>query len=254
MAEDEPKTLRDVVNEISSKMRSKAGADFDERIEAFKEFHDPKNEYDNHFIEHASSIFMGDGKSQGIYHETYKHLDDKIPEINGKVSKDLAEEMIEKYVDAFLMKEHKNYEKALKQAEEEGLSKDEIKDLKQNLFNLYVTDENGRPVDLKERAKELTEKSKLEAKQNLRSYALKDSQIYASISMNKATQYLINEHDIIDLHNHLKPKFETAGLKSDDHNLTKSARDLALDYQTHIQGGDMNKRGYRKIDDYKEKS
>lgn len=253
MADEEPKQLKDIVNEISSKMKSKSGASFEERIEAFKEFHDPKKEYDNHFIAHANEIFIGSGSDVGVYHETYKHLDSKIPEVNGKVSKDVAEDMIEKYVDSFLSKTHKDYDKILAEVEEKGLSKDEVKELKENLFNLYVRDEKGNPIRLKDRERAITDKSKLEAKQYLKSFTDNDSQMYASISIQKATRNLIDEHDIYDLHKHIEPKLEDAKFKPIDNNLTKDVNTLAGDYQTLIKGGDLSKRGYKKLDlDYKE--
>ena len=250
MADEEPKKLGDIVNEISSKMKSKAGASFEERIEAFKEFHDPKKQYDLHFFGHADEIFMGSGSDVGVYHETYKHLDSKIPEVNGKISKDVAEDVIEKYVDVFLSKTHKNYDKIINEAEEKGLSKDEIKEMKEKLFNLYVRDENGREISLKDRAKAITDKSKLEAKREIEKYNMQDKQIYASLAIQKATQNLIDEHDIYELHKHLEPVLEESKFKPDDHNLTKSANELALDYRTLIKGEDMTKRGYKKIEEY----
>ncbi|MCK4521110.1 MAG: hypothetical protein KAU20_00930 [Nanoarchaeota archaeon] len=252
-AKKKPKSVEDIINDMQS-VRDKP---FKDRITKFEEFHKPEAQHGLRFQQHAEYAIWGkpsDRKNYpGAYEHAYQKLDSLVKEDDAKLEKeeDILS-ILELYVDKFLEKAMGNkFKEALEHAKEESLSDDDIRDMKNTFIANYLRDERGNPIIYlnKDEAKKHKGKTKMEMIEHLRGMGEEIVKSYHSYLTKKATEGLIKHYDIPDLAKHVKPKFEDAGFKPDDHYLTKSHARLEAEYSALLKGAGetLQKFGYKKI-------
>ncbi|MBI2128711.1 hypothetical protein HYU07_00580 [Candidatus Woesearchaeota archaeon] len=244
------------VDDIIANIQGVVNKPFKERIKKFEEFHAPEKQYDLLFAQHAEYVVMGkpsDRKSfPGAYEEAYKKLDTMLEEDSSKLKKEGdIRAILEVYVDKFLERAMgEKFKDTLEQAKKEGLSEEDIRDMKGSLFSQYHPTREGivNPLS-KEFIKQFVGKTKLEAIEALKGLAENSKKLYASYLNDSATEGLIKQYDVLDLTKHLKPKFKEAGFKPREHYLKKRAHELEAHYEALIKGAgeQLQKYGYEKI-------
>ena len=248
------------VEEILKEYDDMHGKPFKDRIKKFEEFQDPDIAHQDRIAFHAEYTIMGkpsDRKSYpGAYEEAYKVLDSAAAKDTDKVSDiDQLTNMLEKYVDVFLQKAMgEKFKEAMEKAKADGLSEEDIRKMKGNLFqNYHIDPETGKSLNILDESyiKKLKGKKKIELLKHLRGVAEQSKKMYATFLNLKATEHLIEPTDIADLHEYTTPKFEKAGFEHSDHPLTRKALDLANDYATLLSGRDLSEREYKRIKEKK---
>jgi hypothetical protein len=253
-----PKSVEDIINDMQS-VRDK---DFKTRIAKFEDFHKPENQHALRFQQHAEYVIWGnpgDRKNYpGAYEVAYQKLDSIAKDNDDKLGKvDDIMAILHSYADHFLEKAMgSRFKDAIKDAKEAGLDDDEMMEMKNTLLANYLRDRNGRPIMKfldKDQAKKLKGKTKMEVITYLRGVSENTAKQYTSHLISKATEDLIQHYDIAALAKHVKPKFDEAGFKPEDHYLTKPAALLAQHYGILLSGGDVTENGYKKVTKEKKK-
>jgi len=252
-------TIDDVVDkstdDIIQYFQSSRDEDFKTRVKKFEELHGGKHgpTIVAKFGQHAEYIVRGkpsDRKKQpGAYDVAYQKLDSLVEKDTGKLTKEKATNVIEAYVDAFLKAVHSDFDAVIAHAKAEGMDEEGIRELKGNLFGLYHQTERGEFNPLSnDFIKTLAGKTKIEAIESLRSLADDSQKMYTNKLYSKAVEGLLKEEDRLTLAKHIKPKFEKAGFEHDDSHITRGVRQLSLEYRTLLEGKELDKYGYRKVE------
>ncbi|MBW2996529.1 hypothetical protein KY332_04485 [Candidatus Woesearchaeota archaeon] len=244
------------VEEILAEHHGMHGKPFDDRMKKFEEFHDPDKGHQLRFAQHATYVVMGkpsDRKNYpGAHEESYKVLDKSAENDTDKIDDiEKITEILEKYVDTFLEKVHgKEFKEMIAAAEEDGLSKEEIREMKGQEFQRYHRGEKaGETIEniLDEKyIKKLKGKKKMELIEELKEIAANSQKMYAMYLIHKAGEHLIEPTDKFNLHKYTTPIFEKAGFEHEDSPLTRSPFDVANDYAAFIRGFDMSQIGYKR--------
>ncbi len=248
------KSVDEIVGEFQ-KFKKSGGKPFKERAKKFEEFFDPEKFYSALIAQHAEYIARGKPSDltnfPGAYNVAYRKLEEKVSGNYDKVEDDeLLKEIIESYVDTFLEgAATEKLEKAMRIAEEKGLSKEDIQKMKGNLFAQYHMTERGALNPLSDDfIKRLKGKTKIEIIAELSGLANTSINLYSQFLTNKATYDIFDSDDQIDLAEHYAPRFEKEGWKHDDHILTHTYDKLISSIQHLLTGNgkELEKAGYKK--------
>jgi len=251
MGKKKTKSVEDIVNATQSKVNKS----FDQKMKAWEGFHDPEKEHALKFSHEADYVVSGKPSDMenypGAYNESYKKLDSTLEGDYDKLKKDEeVESILETYVDHFLKAAMKDkFDEAMEHAQEEGLSDEDIREMKGNLFGLYHVDaKTGRTINPfdKNFIKQFKGKNKLEAIAALKGLAEQSKKMYREHLIDKATDGLITPYDLAKVAKHVGPKIKKAGFEHEDHPLTMSVSDLTSHYDTLLSGGSMAEHGYKK--------
>ncbi len=255
---EKKKTIDDVidksVDDIIAYFQSHTGEDFKTRIKKFEEFHNEKHGIASKLSQHAEYVVRGKpsdrDKFPGAYEVAYKKLDDLVKKDTGKLDEKQATSVIEAYVDSFLKAVHSDFDEMMKHAKAEGLSEEEIREMKGQLFAQYHTSQEGtiNPLDAQFIKKNVVGKTKIKTIDMLRGLAQTSQEHYTSRLQSRATTNLLKEEDRLAFAKYIKPKLDKAGFEHDDHPLQKTVQQLGTEYTTLLRGGDMSKHGYRHVE------
>ncbi|MBI2664390.1 hypothetical protein HYX10_03540 [Candidatus Woesearchaeota archaeon] len=242
-------------HEVIKYMRSYINEPLEERMKALEEKTDPENEIDELFEQHAEHVVNGNptGKSDdektGSYHAGVAHIEEvfKDKKSSTKLTKDEATSIMEHYVDKALSRIITDFKERIEKAKKAGLTEDEIRSLKGQLFAQHHIDpQTGRRLNPLEDTylRSFRGKTKAQALSRMRTLADNSRTMYRTNLEQRATQDLFTEDDRMELADLLKPKFDKAGLKHPDHPYTKDTSVLIADIVTYLKSGDMRERGY----------
>ncbi|MEK6968723.1 MAG: hypothetical protein AABX51_08945 [Nanoarchaeota archaeon] len=249
-------SLEEIVNKgahhVVKHFKGKRDGPFSDRVKMLEQFHSPNYHLPAVFTQHAEDVVMGRGEKIGAYNAAVT----KLYSLAGKdldVLDDMGklEELAETYVDTFLQyvfgKE--DWDSKMKTIQAEGLSKEDIRKLKGNLFLSYQKGDNLiNPLD-KNILKQMKGKTRVEIRGLLSNIAERTQTNYINHLGYEATEGLIKDTDLFDLAKYMKEKAKDKGFEHPDHPLTRDYRELVGDLSILTAGGDMAKRGYRPLSD-----
>ena len=227
--------------------------DFDKRLKAFKEFHDPHKQIPERFLTHSRYVILGHPSRQdefpGVYNVAHKVLDEKAEKDSDTLTEEQVTEVMEAYVDKFL--EHATgvdepLKEMMEAAKKRGLSDEDLRELKGSMFARYHTEQDGNylnPLD-KGIIKDLTGKTKLDLKTYLSVAADNSLKKYNNLLSKAARNLLVKEKDFTKLVEVMDEEFKDL-YEHDTDLILKEHHELVRDYSTHLQRKDMSQWEYR---------
>lgn len=233
------------VDEIIAHYHKSRGKSFEERIGKFEELHDSENIHQQQLSHHVDYTIFGKPGSEkdfpGAYNEAYKVLDKAAEHDDDKIDDEKKlTEIIERYVDTFLEKAMgSRYKETIEHAKSQGQSDEDIRNLKDQLFGQYHTDDNGRPIAvLSELAikKRMKGKKKIYLVDYLKSIAERNKKAYSAYLGQKITEGLFSDEDRLPMAQYIRPKFEEKGLFHKDDPVMKDHGTQLAEYQLLLVG------------------
>ena len=257
MADEEP-SLEEIVKKgpdaIIEHYRGQAGKGFDDRVKKFKEFHNPENQIPNIIGQKAEDAVIGaQGHDKGAYHaaiETlYKHATHDHFVVDNL---DNLIEIAESYVDAFLSTYlgHDRWHEIQHDIEHAGLSKEDARKFKGNLFSQYTPPgRNGRrvnPLDTEFLKNNFLGKKRTEIRTALKEISDITQENFTGYLLGKARRNLITEDDYVELAKHVGHETEHQGYEHTNHPMTHDYDQLLSTLTNMALGQDLRNNGYRK--------
>ena len=240
--------------DITEYYRGYAGKPFEERAIKFKEFFDPNNNVLLMLGQKAEDAVYGAvGHNKGAFHAGLETLNKYATHDYAVINNiDQMTEISESHVDAFLSTYlgHDKWHEVQHDIEHAGLSKEDSRKFKGNLFSQYTpAGRDGRrvnPLDPEFIKNNLLGKKKTEIRAALKEISDITQENFTGYLIGKATRNLITEDDYIDLGKYVAHQTEHEGYEHTNHPMTHDYQALIQTMQQMALGRDLKELGYRK--------